>query len=102
MRFMQIGEGTYRNKKMKDKPFKTADLRASRYVSYANAPEKTASQKQSEANNASVSESDTSEKPIDQITPEAYRTDSTYTNMVRGQCNKTLHQSLANDFSRSG
>jgi len=93
---MQIGEGTYRSKKMKEKLVKTRGFREIRYVSHANAPKKTASKEQNEANNAIVSESETSEKPIAQaqISPEAYRTGSTYTNMVRGQRNKKLHRSL--------
>ena len=96
MRFMQIGEGTYRSKKMKEKLAKTRGFREIRYVSHANAPKKTASKEQNEAHNASESKSETSEKPIDQaqIFPDTYRTVSTYTNMVRGWCNKPLHRSL--------
>ena len=97
MRFMQIGEGTNQSKKMKEKLVKTRDFGESRYASHANAPKKTALKEQNEANDAIVSESETSEKPIDQaqISPEAYRTVSTYTNMVRGWCNKKVAPELA-------
>ena len=96
MRFMQIGEGTYRSKKMRDKLAKAVNFRDIRYASHANQPEKTTSKEQNEGHYGSVCESETSEKPIDQaqISPEAYRTGSTYTNMVRGQRNKPLHRSL--------
>jgi len=63
---MQIGEGTYRSKKMKEKSVKTRGFREIRYASHANQPEKTASKEQNERDYASVSESETSEKPIDQ------------------------------------
>ena len=73
---MQIEEGTYRSKKMKEKLITTRDYwRAdpSRSPMHANEPEKQASEEQNKANNTTVSERETSEKPIDQaqIHPEA-------------------------------
>ena len=93
---MQTGEGTYRNKKMLDKLVRTSDFRESRNTLLENELETTVSDEQNKANNTTVSESETSEKPIGQaqISPEAFRTFSGYTNMVRGQCNKKLHRTL--------
>jgi len=94
---MQIGEGTYRSEKMKDKLAKAVNFRDIRYASHANQPEKKTSKEQNEGHYASESKSETSEKPIDQVQifPETYRTVSTYTNMVRGWCNKKVAPNLA-------
>lgn len=104
MRWMQIREGTYRAKKVTNELMQTRDFRASRYVWHVNQPEKTGSKEQIAAQYAIECKGETSEKPIAQaqFSPEAYETDSTYTNMVRVQCNKKLHLSLANGTSRSG
>ena len=43
---------------------------------------------------------ETSENPIDQaqLSPEAYRTVASYTNMVRSQCNKNVAPELGKRF----
>ena len=73
MQVMQTGEGTYRNKKMLDKLVRTSDFRESRNTLLENELETTVSEEQNKANNTTVSERETSEKPIDQaqIHPEA-------------------------------